>query len=113
MAGQRRDNALEERGKTRKVYVAEPDRFSAGLTHSPRLKDRFEPHHRPFAQVEVEAAAGDSPDLSVIEPCLILGHYRSAVRRAVGHGLVLTEVDPSSSILISRGSTCCIGEGTT
>ncbi len=38
-------NRLEQHGKTWKVYVSEPDRFSAtGLIHYPRLKDRFETH---------------------------------------------------------------------
>ena len=66
---------LEEHGRTWKVYVGEPDRFSAtGLIHYPRLKDRFETHFVPFAQFEADAANGDLPDFSFIEPCLILGH---------------------------------------
>jgi phospholipase C len=116
MAGQSRDNALEEHVKTRKVYVAEPDRFSAtGFIHSPRLRDRFETHFQPSAQFEVDAAAGDLPELSVIEPCLILGHgdYHPAVSRAVGHGVVLSGVDPLSSILVGHGSICSLGEGAT
>jgi phospholipase C len=95
-------NRLEQHGKTWKVYVAEPDRFSAtGLIHYPRLKDRFETHFVPFSQFEADAAAGDLPDLSFIEPCLILGHgdYHPAVSRAMGHGVVLAGVDPPSSIL--------------
>jgi hypothetical protein len=44
-------NRLEQRGKTWKVYVGEPDRFSAtGLIHYPRLKDRFGTHFVPFAR---------------------------------------------------------------
>jgi len=66
---------LEEHGRTWKVYVGEPDRFSAtGLIHYARLKDRFETHFVPFAQFEADAANGDLPDFSFIEPCLILGH---------------------------------------
>src|ERR1035441_8679725 len=62
-------------GRTWKVYVAEPARFSAtGLIHYPRLKDRFATHFVPFAQFEADAASGDLPDFSYIEPCLILGH---------------------------------------
>ena len=95
-------NRLEEHGKTWKVYVAEPDRFSAtGLIHYPRLKDRFGTHFVPFAQFEADAAAGDLPDFSFIEPCLILGHgdYHPAVSRALGHGIVVPGADPPSAIL--------------
>ena len=55
----------------------------------------------PFAQFEADAAAGDLPDFSYIEPCLILGHgdYHPAVSRALGHGIVIPGVDPPSSIL--------------
>ncbi len=85
-------NRLEQHGKTWKVYVGEPDRFSAtGLIHYPRLKDRFATHFVPFAQFEADAAAGDLPDFSYIEPCLILGHgdYHPAAARALGHGIVI------------------------
>jgi phospholipase C len=95
-------NRLEDHGKTWKVYVAEPDRFSAtGLIHYPRLKDRFETHFVPFSQFEADAAAADLPDFSFIEPCLVLGHndYHPAVSRALGHGIVVPGVDPPSSIL--------------
>ena len=95
-------NRLEQHGKTWKVYVGEPDRFSAtGLIHFPRLKDRFDTHFVPFAQFEADAANADLPDFSFIEPCLILGHgdYHSAVSRALGHGIVVPGVDPPSSIL--------------
>jgi phospholipase C len=95
-------NRLEQHGKTWKVYVGEPDRFSAtGLIHYPRLKDRFATHFVPFAQFEADAATGNLPDLSYIEPCLILGHgdYHPAVSRALGHGVVLPGVDPPSAIL--------------
>jgi phospholipase C len=95
-------NRLEQHGKTWKVYVGEPDRFSAtGLIHYPRLKDRFETHFVPFAQFEIDAANADLPDFSFVEPCLILGHgdYHPAVSRALGHGIVVDGVDPPSSIL--------------
>ncbi len=95
-------NRLEQHGRTWKVYVAEPDRFSVtGLIHYPRLKDRFGTHFVPFAQFEADAAGGDLPDFLFIEPCLILGHgdYHPAVSRALGHGVVLSGVDPPSAIL--------------
>ena len=71
------------------------------MIHYPRLKDRFETHFVPFAQFEADAANGDLPDFSFIEPCLILGHgdYHPAVSRALGHGIVIPGVDPPSSIL--------------
>ena len=95
-------NRLEEHGKTWKVYVGEPDRFSfTGLIHYPRLKDRFATHFVPFAQFEADAAAGDLPDFSYIEPTLVLGHgdYHPAFSRVLGHGVVIPGVDPPSSIL--------------
>jgi phospholipase C len=95
-------NRLEQHGRTWKVYVSEPDRFSAtGLIHYPRLKDRFETHFVPFSQFETDAANADLPDFSFIEPCLVLGHgdYHPAVSRALGHGIVIPGVDPPSSIL--------------
>jgi phospholipase C len=95
-------NRIEQHAKTWKVYVAEPDRFSAtGLIHYPRLKERFETHFVPFSQFEADAAGADLPDFSFIEPCLVLGHndYHPAVSRALGHGIVVPGVDPPSSIL--------------
>ena len=95
-------NRLEQHGKTWKVYVGEPDRFSAtGLIHYPRLKDRFGTNFVPFAEFETDAANGDLPDFSFIEPCLILGHgdYHPAFSRALGHGIVIDNVDPPSAIL--------------
>ena len=93
---------LEAHGRTWRVYVGEPDRFSiTGLIHYPRLKGRFESHFVPFAQFEADAADGRLPDFSFIEPCLVLGHgdYHPAVSRALGHGVVIPGVDPPSSIL--------------
>ncbi len=43
----------------------------------------------------------DLPDFSFIEPCLILGHsdYHPPVSRALGHGIVIDNVDPPSAVL--------------
>ena len=93
---------LDQHGKTWKVYVGEPDRFSAtGLIHYPRLKDRFATDFVPFSQFEADAANGGLPDFSFIEPCLILGHgdYHPAFSKALGHGVVIDNVDPPSSVL--------------
>jgi len=99
-------NRLEDHGKTWRVYVAEPMQFSAtAVIHYPRLKDRLATHFVPFAQFEADAVAGDLPDFSFIEPCLIVGHsdYHPAAGRAMGHGLVISGVDPPSSILGGEG----------
>ncbi|GGR89282.1 phosphoesterase [Streptomyces nojiriensis] len=95
-------NRLEQHGRTWKVYVGEPDRFSiTGLIHYPRLKDHFDTHFVPFSQFETDAGNGDLPDFSFIEPCLVLGHgdYHPAFSRVLGHGVVIPDVDPPSSIL--------------
>jgi phospholipase C len=93
---------LEEHGKTWKVYVSGPMQISfTGIIHYPRLRDRLATHFVPFAQFETDAANGDLPDFSLIEPALAIGHndYHPAEGRALGHGVVLPGVDPPSSIL--------------
>jgi phospholipase C len=93
---------LEAHGRTWKVYVSEPMQISfTGVIHYPRLRDRLATHFVPFAQFEVDAARGELPDLSLIEPALVIGHndYHPAEARAMGHGLVLPGVDLPSSIL--------------
>lgn len=95
-------NRLERHGRTWKVYVAEPDRFSmTGLIHYPRLKDRFDTHFVPFSEFETDVADGHLPDFSFIEPSLVLGHgdYHPAFSRVLGHGIVIGGADPPSSIL--------------
>ncbi len=95
-------NRLDQHGKTWKVYVAEPMQFSAtAIIHYPRLKDRLATHFVPFSQFEIDAANGELPNLSFIEPCLIIGHsdYHPAAGRAMGHGIDIPSLDPPSSIL--------------
>jgi phospholipase C len=95
-------NRLDAHGKTWKVYVGEPMQFSAaGIIHYQRLKDRLATHFVPFAQFEEDAAKGDLPDFSFIEPDLVVGHsdYHPAAGRAVGHGVSIPSIDPPSSIL--------------
>ena len=78
---------LDEHGKTWKVYIAEPQQLSGtALVHFQRLKDRLATHFVPFSQFETDAANGDLPDFSFIEPCLTIGHndYHPAVERAIG-----------------------------
>ena len=86
----------------RRRYVPEPMQISAtGLIHYPRVKDRLATHFVPFSQFEADAANGDLPDLSLIKPCITIGHndYHPAYGRAMGHGAALRSVDPPSSIL--------------
>jgi phospholipase C len=94
-------NRLEAHGKTWKVYVAEPMRISfTGLIHHQRLQDRIATHFVPFAQFEVDAAMGELPDFSLIEPSMAIGHndYHPALGRSMGHGTNIV-ADPPSSIL--------------
>jgi phospholipase C len=93
---------LEEHGKTWKVYVCEPMQISfTGVIHYPRLKDRLATHFVPFAQFEIDAAQGELPDFSLIEPAMVIGHndYHPALGRSLGHEVALPSVDPPSSVL--------------
>jgi phospholipase C len=93
---------LEAHGRTWKVYVCEPAQISfTGLIHYQRLKDRLATHFVPFAQFEADAANGELPDFSFIEPGLVIGHndYHPAEGRALGHGVVVPSFDLPSSIL--------------
>ena len=93
---------LEEHGKTWKVYIAEPMQISfTGVIHYGRLKDRLATHFVPFSQFEVDAANGELPDFSLIEPTLVIGHndYHPAEGRAPGHGVDVPSFDTPSSIL--------------
>ena len=95
-------NRLEDHGKPWKIYVGEPMQVSGtALAHFQRLKDRLATNIVPYAQFEADAANGDLPDFSFIEPCLALGHndYHPACGRAMGHGIAIPSIDPPSSIL--------------
>ena len=73
-----------------------------GLIHYPRLKDRLATHFVPFAEFEKDAAAGELPDFSLIEPDMTRRPRRlpPGVRPVVlGHGVDIDSVDPPSSIL--------------
>jgi phospholipase C len=92
---------LEAHGRTWKVYVMEPMALSlTGLIHLPRLKDRLATHFVPFAQFEVDAAAGSLPDFSLIEPNMLAGHgdYHPAMGRSFSDEMDV-EVDSPSSTL--------------
>ena len=95
-------NRLDDHGKTWKIYVCEPMAFSwHALIHYERLKDQFATHFVPFAQFEADAANGELPDFSFIEPNLIIGHndYHPAFGRSFGAGVALPGADPPASIL--------------
>jgi phospholipase C len=95
-------NRLDQHGKSWKIYVAEPMQFSAtAIIHYQRMKDRLATNVVPFAQFEADAANGELPDFSFIEPSLIVGHndYHPGVRRALGHGVEVHGIDSPSSIL--------------
>jgi phospholipase C len=92
---------LERHGKTWKVYVLEPDPVSfTGVIHMARLRERFATNFVPFAEFERDAAAGNLPDFSLIEPNLLAGHsdYHPAFGRALLPGFEVP-IDPPSSIL--------------
>jgi len=95
-------NRLDQHGKSWKIYVAEPMQFSAtAIIHYQRMKHRLATNVVPFAQFEADAASGELPDFSFIEPSLIVGHndYHPGVRRALGHGVEVHGIDSPSSIL--------------
>jgi phospholipase C len=92
---------LEQHGKTWKIYVAEPMALSFhGFIHYSRLRDRAATHVVPFAEFERDAAAGNLPDFSLIEPNMASGHgdYHPAFGRSLA-GIVADPMDPPSSIL--------------
>lgn len=95
-------NRLDDHGKTWKIYIGEPQQFSGtALVHWERLKPYAATHFVPFSQFEIDAANGDLPDFSFIEPCLTTGHndYHPAIARAAGHAIDIVGLDPPSSIL--------------
>ena len=95
-------NRLDSHGKTWKIYVSEPMAFSAhGLIHYQRLEKQLATHVVPFAQFETDAANGDLPDFSFIEPNLMIGHndYHPAISRSLSASVTLPGDDPPSSIL--------------
>ncbi|WP_328977704.1 alkaline phosphatase family protein [Streptomyces canus] len=66
-----------------------------------RLEKQFATHVVPFSQFETDAANGDLPDFSFIEPNVVIGHndYHPAVGRSFDPDVTLPGADPPSSIL--------------
>ena len=95
-------NRLDDHGKTWKIYVSEPMSISWHvLIHYEALKDRSATHVVPFAQFETDAANGELPDLSFIEPNMVIGHddYHPAFGRSFSASVALPGADPPASIL--------------
>jgi phospholipase C len=66
---------LEAHGLTWKVYCDPPAHISfTGIIHAARLKDRFATHFVTTDQFLEDAASGELPAYSFIEPCLLHGH---------------------------------------
>jgi len=66
---------LESNGLTWRVYCDPPSHISlTGIIHAPRLMDRFATHFFTTDQFLQDAANGDLPTYSFIEPNLLYGH---------------------------------------
>ena len=66
---------LESNGLTWRVYCDPPSHISlTGIIHAPRLRDRFATHFFTTDQFLQDAANGDLPTYSFIEPNLLYGH---------------------------------------
>ncbi len=66
---------LEAKGLTWRVYCDPPSRISlTGIIHAPRLLDRFATHFFTTDQFLQDAADGELPSYSFIEPNLLYGH---------------------------------------
>ena len=66
---------LEAHGLTWRVYCDPPAHVSfTALIHAARLKDRFGSHFFTTGQFLEDAASGQLPAYSFIEPCLLHGH---------------------------------------
>jgi phospholipase C len=92
---------LEAHGRTWKVYVHEPMALSfTGVIHYPRLHDRLATHFVPFAEFEKDAAAGQLPNFSLIEPNMLAGHgdYHPAMGRSFSDKVQLGVDGPSSML---------------
>ena len=66
---------LESKGLTWRVYCDPPSRISfTGIIHAPRLLDRFATNFFTTDQFLEDAANGDLPTYSFIEPNMLYGH---------------------------------------
>jgi len=88
---------LESRGLTWRVYCDPPSHISlTGIIHAPRLLDRFRTHFFSTEQFLQDAAGGQLPTYSFIEPNLLYGHNdMHPAFDALYPGM---DVDPPSSL---------------
>jgi phospholipase C len=89
---------LESRGLTWRVYCDPPSGLSiTGIIHAPRLLDRFETNFFTTDQFLEDAASGQLPTYSFIEPNLLHGH--NDMHPAFDALFPGMDLDPPSSLL--------------
>ena len=89
---------LESHGLTWRVYCDPPSRISlTGIIHAPRLLDRFAANFFTTGQFLQDAADGDLPSYSFIEPNLLYGH--NDMHPAFDALFPGTALDPPSALL--------------
>ena len=89
---------LEANGLTWRVYCDPPSRISlTGIIHAPRLLDRFATNFFTTDQFLQDAASGDLPSYSFIEPNLLYGH--NDMHPAFDALFPGTTLDPPSALL--------------
>jgi phospholipase C len=89
---------LEQRGLSWRVYCDPPSHISlTGVIHAPRLLPHFATRFVTTDRFLEDAAAGQLPTYSFIEPNLLFGH--NDMHPAFGALFPDTEIDPPSSLL--------------
>ena len=89
---------LEARGLTWRVYCDPPKSFPlTGLIHASRLRERWETNFFTTDRFLEDAASGQLPTYSFIEPNLLYGH--NDMRPAFDAPLPGVDLDPPSSLL--------------
>jgi phospholipase C len=89
---------LEAQGLTWRVYCDPPSHLSlTGIIHAPRLLDRFETNFFTTDRFLADAASGELPTYSFIEPNLLYGH--NDMHPAFDAIFPGVDLDPPSSLL--------------
>ena len=89
---------LEAKGLTWRVYCDPPSHLSiTGIIHAPRLLDRFETNFFTTDRFLADAASGELPTYSFIEPNLLYGH--NDMHPAFDALFPGVDLDPPSSLL--------------
>jgi phospholipase C len=90
---------LESRGLSWRVYCDPPSHYSlTGLIHAPRLQPRFATHFFSTDQFFEDAATGELPTYSFIEP-QIIGHAHNDMHPAYGMMTPGVTWDPPSALI--------------